>query len=360
MRGIAVVGGSSEPRWADMPEPGEPAAGEVLCRTLQLGICGTDREILADASPIVPPGDDHLVLGHECLARVESVGAGVENTTVGQLVVPLIRRARAKTSRRIDMLAFGSYTERGIVEEHGFSGGWWSEPEDRLLKIDPEMADVAILSEPMSVPEKACNEAILLQQARMGAETWVERPPRVLVTGMGPIAFCSIIACLVRGWPATMYGLDGPDTQRAELARAFGANYLPASEANFDPADVEAKGYDLVLECTGSEEVAVNTARLLASCGVMVWLGSQRRQKPQTLEFARMMRDGLLRNHIILGSVNAAPRDFDQAIAHLRELRATHLDALCGVMTDHIPKDDALWHFVNHTPQGIKAVLRYD
>lgn len=360
MRGIAVVDGSSEPRWAEMPLPGDPQDGEVLCRTLQLGICGTDREILADASPLVPPGEDHLVLGHECLARVEAVGSGVANTVVGELVVPLIRRARQPSSRRIDMLPFKEYTERGIVEEHGFSGGWWIEPEDRLLKIDPAMADVAVLAEPMSVPEKACNEALILQQARMGDQAWVEQPPRVLVTGMGPIAFCSIIACLVRGWPATMYGLDAPDTQRAELARSFGATYLPADQTNFSPADVEEEGFDLVLECTGSEEVAVNTAQLLASCGVMVWLGSQRRLKPQTLEVSRMMRQGLLRNHIILGSVNAAPRDFNQAIEHLQKLRETHLEALCDVMTDHVAVDDALWHFVNHSPQGIKAVVRYN
>ncbi len=360
MRGIAVVGGSREPRWAEMPEPGEPAAGEVLCRTLQLGICGTDREILAAASPLVPPGDDHLVLGHECLARVEAVGEAVDVTTVGELVVPLIRRARGITRRRIDLLPVGSYTERGIVEEHGFSGGWWIEPEDRLLKIDPAMADVAVLTEPMSVPEKACNEALILQQARLGETAWVDTPPRVLVTGMGPIAFCGLLACLIRGWPATMYGLDTADTARAELARRFGAAYTPAGETNFAPADVEEDGYDLVLECTGSEEVALNTARLLASCGVMVWLGSERVRKPKPLEISRMIRDGLLRNNIFLGSVNAAPRDFQQAIEHLRQLRATHLAPLCDVMTDHIAKDEALWHFTHHSPQGIKAVVRYD
>ncbi len=360
MRGIAVVGGSKEPRWAEMPEPGDPAAGEVLCRTLQLGICGTDREILAAASPQVPPGDDHLVLGHECLARVEAVGPRVEGTTVGELVVPLIRRARGDTIRRIDMLPFGSYTERGIIEEHGFSGGWWIEPEERLLKIDPTMADVAVLTEPMSVPEKACNEALILQQARLGSSAWVDTPPRVLVTGMGPIAFCGLLACLVRGWPTTMYGLDTADTTRVELARCLGAKYTPANKTNFTPTDVEADGYDLVLECTGNEKVAVNTAGLLASCGVMVWLGSRRRPAPKLLKVSRMIRDGLVRNHLFLGSVNAAPRDFQQAVEHLGQLRATHRDALCKVMTDHVPVNEALWHFNHQTPQGIKAVVRYD
>ena len=53
--------------------PPAPAAGEALCRTLELGICGTDREILHSAAPWTPVGEAHLILGHECLARIEDV-----------------------------------------------------------------------------------------------------------------------------------------------------------------------------------------------------------------------------------------------------------------------------------------------
>ena len=54
----------------EMPEPSPPAAGQVLCETLQLGVCGTDREILETGTPHVPDGDDFLALGHECLGRI--------------------------------------------------------------------------------------------------------------------------------------------------------------------------------------------------------------------------------------------------------------------------------------------------
>ncbi|HEX5104060.1 MAG TPA: hypothetical protein VFV87_09635, partial [Pirellulaceae bacterium] len=63
MRAIAAHVGSTEPRIVELAEPHQPGPGEVLCRTLELGICGTDREILHSANPWMPEGDDFLVLG---------------------------------------------------------------------------------------------------------------------------------------------------------------------------------------------------------------------------------------------------------------------------------------------------------
>src|SRR4051812_8874989 len=88
IRAIAAQTGSIQPSFVDAPEPRAPAAGEVLCRTLELGVCGTDREILKSAKPWTPLGEDRLILGHECLARIEAVGAGVNDYKPGDLVVP--------------------------------------------------------------------------------------------------------------------------------------------------------------------------------------------------------------------------------------------------------------------------------
>jgi len=57
--------------------------GEVLVRTLEVGVCGTDREISEGLFGIAPKGESMLVLGHEALAVVERDGYGF---TRGQLV----------------------------------------------------------------------------------------------------------------------------------------------------------------------------------------------------------------------------------------------------------------------------------
>ena len=360
MRGIAAHPRNASPQFVEVPEPRGGGDGQVLCRTLELGICGTDREILESQRPITPADDEHLILGHECLARVEETGPGSDGLKAGDLVVPLVRRATLETQVRVDLLSFGQYTERGIVAEHGFSVPWWLDRPEYLLRVEPELARFAVLTEPLSVAEKGINEALALQRARLGEEAWTDPSPRVLVTGMGPIGFSAVLASRVRGWPTTLFGRDPPDSRRAQLAVDFGALYLPAEEADFRPADVEADGYDLILECTGSDEVMIRAAGSLASRGVMVWLGSSRRPRPVAHNLAQLMRDGVVRNHIHLGSVNAAPRDFRMALEHLEQMRASRADLLERLITDRVSPQEALWHFEHRAPQGIKVVVMYD
>lgn len=360
MQGIAARPGQVEPCFVDVPEPGDPGPGEVLCCTLELGVCGTDREILQSSQPLVPPGSDYLVLGHECLARVAAVGSGVRELGVGDLVVPVVRRPRRPGTLRPDMLAMGEYVERGIVEQHGFSTRWWTDRPEHLFRVGPELAPWAVLAEPLTCSEKGVNEALLLQQARLGETCWTDEPPRVLITGLGPIGLGAALVCCCRGWPTTVYGRDPRDSYRATLVEAMGASYWPASEADFEPADVQRDGFDLLLECTGSDELMVEVAGVLRARGIMVWLGSTRRPRPTPLNLSTLMRNSLLRNHLILGSVNAADRDFRNVLDHLDRLRQEMPQVLDRMITARVSPDDSLWHYEHRAPQGIKTVVSFD
>ena len=83
LQSIAAIPGNQQPQLVDPIEPAQISAGEVLCETVFLGVCGTDREILHAATPHVPPDASQLVLGHECLARGLEVGSGVEQGRPG-------------------------------------------------------------------------------------------------------------------------------------------------------------------------------------------------------------------------------------------------------------------------------------
>lgn len=361
MKAIAALSNSSEPRIVELAEPPAPAPHEILCRTLQLGVCGTDREILLSQQPALPDQQPFLVLGHECLARVEQVGSEIAHLRPGDLVVPVVRRALPAfaDSYRVDMLAFGQFTERGIFHEHGFATPLWLDRPEYVLKVPPAIAAHAVLAEPLAVSEKAVNEALVVQQARLGPSEWIHNPPRVLVTGQGPIGFTAVMAAVARGWPVTMAGRDHPDSFRATLAQRFGARYLALGPSLFDLADVEQEGFDLVLECTGADDVMLAAAAVLASRGVMVWLGSTRLPEPRPRNVERLMRDGILRNHLHLATVNSAPRDFVDALAHLERLAASHPSELDALITARVPLEDSLWHYLHRLPQGIKTVVEF-
>ena len=370
MEVIAARTAETAPVLLDMPEPASPAAGQVLCETLQLGVCGTDREILETGTPHVPAGENFLALGHECLGRALEVGAEVEGFEPGDLVVPVVRRnletpevqGDSRLQQRIarpDLMPWGTYTERGIVEEHGFSQPRWLDRPEFLFPVPPEIADVAVLTEPFTVTEKGINEAELIQSARFGLPAWQQHSPRVLVTGMGPIGFAGVLGCVARGWPVTMYGRDAEDTFRVELTRELGAKYISQEEMQWDSLDLENEGFDLVLECTGSDHVMMNAGRTLRSCGIMVWLGSSRLPEASPHNVGAWMRDGLLSNHICIGSVNAASRDFSRALDYLVQLHREKGATLSRMITERLEPAESLWHYQHREPQGIKTVLMY-
>ena len=77
MKAVAVFPAERKVRLIDHPEPAIASPTEVKLRMLEVGVCGTDREICAFEYGTPPPGSDHLVIGHESLGEVVEVGAAV-------------------------------------------------------------------------------------------------------------------------------------------------------------------------------------------------------------------------------------------------------------------------------------------
>jgi threonine dehydrogenase-like Zn-dependent dehydrogenase len=116
----------------------------------------------------------------------------------------------------------------------------------------------------------------------------------------------------------------------------------------------------LLLECTGSDALLLEASEALAARGVAVWLGSSRSPTASPLNVAKLMRNGLVRNHVHIGSVNAAPRDFADALAHLAEFQARQPKDLAALFTTRVTPDSSLPHFTERAPQGIKVVVAYE
>src|SRR5258706_302708 len=76
MRAIGVSQSKRTVRLIDHPEPQRTAPDHVKIRILEVGVCGTDREICEFKFGEPPPGSEDLVLGHEALGEVVEVGAG--------------------------------------------------------------------------------------------------------------------------------------------------------------------------------------------------------------------------------------------------------------------------------------------
>ena len=92
MKAVAVFPESQQVKLIEQDVPQLAHPDQVMLRLLDVGICGTDKEICSFEYGTPPPGNDHLVIGHESLAEIVQVGSAVERLRVGDLVVPSVRR----------------------------------------------------------------------------------------------------------------------------------------------------------------------------------------------------------------------------------------------------------------------------
>src|SRR3990167_4063520 len=91
MKAIAVFPKEKRVALIEHPMPKISKATQVKIQILEVGICGTDREICAFKYGVPPKGSDYLILGHESLGRIVEVGEDVSDFQVGDLVVSMVR-----------------------------------------------------------------------------------------------------------------------------------------------------------------------------------------------------------------------------------------------------------------------------
>src|SRR5262249_25035055 len=150
--------------------PPPPSDGAILVRTLALGVCGTDREIIAGEYGDAPPGERTLVLGHDSLGRVEEAPAH-SGCAPGDLAVGIVRRPDPVPCAPCavgewDMCRNGRYVERGIKQRHGYGAEFFRIEPDFAIKIDPALGILGVLVEPTSIVAKAWD-----QTERIGARS---------------------------------------------------------------------------------------------------------------------------------------------------------------------------------------------
>lgn len=308
MKAVTVIPGVPESlRLRDVPKP-SPRRGQVLLKPLMVGVCGTDKEIIEGKYGKAPEGSDYLILGHEALAEVAELGDGVDNVSVGDLVVPTVRRP-VNCDLPVDYCPVGKYVEHGIWGLHGHAAEYSVTDAAYLVKVPKEIVDIAVLTEPLSVVEKGVELGVTAYQSRLG-----RRPETALVLGAGPVGLLATMVLRLMGLSVTAVATRPPDSLKAKLAREIGATYVDAAHEKL------AGTYDLVVEATGATSVALEGLARLGPGGVEVLLGVY--PPGGRLEDAgSLLTDAVLNNKLVVGSVNAGLRHFDAALRHLKEAK---------------------------------------
>jgi len=318
--------------------------GEIAVRALEVGVCGTDREISQGIFGIPPEDSADLVLGHELLGVVARDGYGFAR---GDLVTATVRRSCGHC-RACHEGAPDSCLERGITRLDGFAREVVGEDPNELIPIPGSLGRLGVLAEPSSI----CTRAIRHARTIGDRQPWELQ--RALVIGAGTIGMLATYLLRLEGVEVWTAALEPAGDSRAELAAACGARYVSTDATPLSALREEVGGFDLVVEATGDAQVMADSLGMLRRSGVACLLGIDPRERTVSLDGPVIGVEAILENRVVFGSVNAHRCDWVAAVDALDRARSRWPDALAAFVGLRVPLDrfeEAFEH------RGIKATL---
>jgi glucose 1-dehydrogenase len=318
MKAIAVKPGTPDSvhlAELDMPLVGDVKNGlGILIKVLKVGVDATDREINDAEYGNAPPGYDFLVLGHELFGIVEEVGPEVRK--VGDYVTCTVRRAGKTIFDQIGRSDFTSdetYYERGINLLHGYLTEYVVETEEFVIRVPDALKHLHVLPEPMSCAAKAVEQAYEVQRR---LKVW--EPRLAFVTGSGQIGLLTTMALRLRGLDVyTLARGARADNLKADIVEGYGAHYVSTSETSLEELVALAGKPDIIVEATGSSQIAFSCMEILSHNGIMVWTSITGGDQTISVPSNKINLEWVLGNKALVGSVNANFRHFEEGISDM-------------------------------------------
>ncbi len=370
MRAVAVFPRDKQIKVIDHPEPKIESEHDVKLQMLEVGVCGTDREIARFDYGTPPPGSDYLVIGHESLARVVEVGPAVSRLAPGDLVVTMVRRpcphpeCRACVKGRQDFCFTGDFTERGIKERHGFMTELVVDDQRYMHQVPGHLRDVGILVEPLTIAEKGLIQVWDIQErlpwtapgTPEGAEDG--HGQKAVVLGGGPVGLLGALALLVRGFETWVYSLEPAGSEKATWTESVGAHYVSAATTPISDLSEQIGNIDLVYEATGASKLSFDAIEELGVNGVFVFTGVPGRKGPIDVDGDLLMRNLVLKNQLVFGTVNAGHEAFADAVDDLAKFHARWPEQLAALITGRFAPDAAIELLLGPST-GIKRTVKF-
>lgn len=263
----------------------EPGPGEVRIAVGGVGLCGSDMSVFSGkwTAPAYP-----WQMGHEAFGTVDSVGAGVPETRLGETVVlepnivcfECVECRRGRTSACLARQSVGMNRPGALAEQLVV-------PSRFAWPISASDPSDMVCVEPMTVVEAALR--------RLEAPP----PPAALVIGAGPQGLLMCLALIRRGVAVSTYEVNA---DRLAFSVRLGARAASPDEA--EPR------FDLVVDSVGSPESTATALARIATGGTLLVLGLDARPFEITAQM-------LVRRQLVLrGSLTYDhPADFRDTVA---------------------------------------------
>jgi len=341
---------------------------DVKLRMIEAGVCGTDKEICAFEYGTPPAGSEKLVIGHESLGEVVEAGPKVTRVNVGDLVVPMVRRpcphdsCMACRSDRQDFCFTGDFKERGIKERHGFMAQFVVDDEKYMNLVPQDQRDIAVLVEPLTIAEKGLTQVWQVQQRLpWGCPVTPGKAAahchRALVLGAGPVGLLGAMALVNYDFDTYVYSREPAPNPKSLLLESIGAHYISSEKYSPESLPEQIGNIDLVYEATGASSLSFEAMKYLGTNGIFIFTGVPGRKGPIQVDTDLMMRNLVLKNQVVFGTVNAGRDSFERSIRDLATFTKRWPDAVKSLITGRFPMGEYRELLLGKSG-GIKNVIR--
>src|SRR2546423_1926212 len=365
MKAITVHPGSRQVKILDHKEPKLEKPTDVKLRVLDVGVCGTDKEICQFEYGTPPKGDDYLVLGHECLGEVVETGSDVAGLKAGDLVVPMVRRPCGKpeciacANGRQDYCYTGGFTERGIKEQHGYMTELIVDSARYMNRVPRELRDVGVLVEPLTIAEKGLEQLWKVQQRFpwSGDESGkASSGANAVVLGAGPVGLLGAMALILAGFKTYVYSRAAKPNEKADLVESIGARYVSSKTDSVEQLAEQVGNIDVIYEAIGQSGTSYELMKALGTNGVFIFTGVPPQHGGGKVDTDLIMRNMVLKNQVVLGTVNAGKSTFEAAIRDLAILKDRWPAPTNALLTGRFPIEEH-GELLLGNPSGIKNCI---
>ena len=284
-------------RSIDIPEPSDPAPGEVTVKTHRMGICGTDISCYLGKFPFF---DFPRIPGHELGVEVVAVGEGVTNVKVGDRcsVEPYMNCGECYACKRGAINCCQNLKVIGVMMDGGLC-------EAFNIRADKLHASTELNYDQLALVETL---AIGCHANDRGAPTGGDH---ALIIGMGPIGLATLEFARLTDAKISVMDMN---PARLDFVRAnYGIENTilfkgDGSEVEQMQALTDGSMYQVVTDATGNQHSMSNALGYTAFTGKLVFVGI-------TTEEVKFRHPVLHRPEAsILASRNALPPDFTRII----------------------------------------------
>ena len=257
----------------------------------------------------------------------------------------------------------GDFTERGIKGLHGFLAEYVVDDAQYLHVVPRALRNAGVLTEPLTIAEKAFVQASHIEQ-RM---PWLvgitpQSPERdeltAAILGAGAIGLLGALALRAMDIETYVYDRVPPPNAKSRLVELIGAHYISPTDSSSSFTDLISHVH-FIYEAVGVSQLAFQAIMALSPNSILVFTGVPGLGAYQELDTDTLMRNMVLKNQVILGTVNADAASHTSAIRHIGTFMERWPKALETVISGRYPLDACRDLLLGQT-SGIKNVISFE